>query len=770
MLEDKSKHNCRVGRKPPKGSNSLSAPDPTADILGTAGNQQATSGAWQRSQGAFSGKAKKEYLRWKRQQKAVAGSTDADSSDWGPDESTAATAAIPADSSIRHSSVDKVPQHPARGDYQSSQAQPAKLQQPQGSALHAQQPAPAVLLHSIEHASHVPASSLQDPALSGQDDPTLPLLFRPLVAVPAARFSATSADASAVTATTEGANRAEPQHNVVYLPQLNPIEVGFTPEGFALDMPTRPKWEGLVTTAEQLHKLEEQHFAAWQAALLQVAAAPATSSLAPMPTDVTEWPVADSTSSSAAVSSSLQQPRRRDERQDHELQQEQQQQHNNSRAGGIGRLSFYEGRLELWRQLWRTLEMSDAVLMIVDARNPLLHFSYALYRHVTQQLKLPMLLLLNKSDLVPAAAVSAWQRWLHQHLPGLQVLPVSAAPEQAKASVKAVLGRVLGLTVQRAGKHVNVQDIVGMSVDSLVEVSIARNIHAKRQTQQQALADATTAAAAVANATETEAGWGLDMHSSSSELNQPTVKADKQKTSDASEDWSLQPKQRKQGTRRGRHRLKLVQQQRHPQQQQQQQDKQLQGFSEMFPGQHIQALEDSLEGLTVERTSAGSIAAATDVAASAASSKPLLEFSTAAGLASSGADDNAAGRKQQRQPKQQPVVIGLLGEPNVGKSSTLNALLGSHRVAVSCHPGRTKHYQTHWMSDKLVLCDCPGIVFPRLDVAMPMQVRVILYLLSVFVSQCYLKWIHVAVYLGCYKVSTVVTSSLTPILAANAGK
>ncbi len=51
----------------------------------------------------------------------------------------------------------------------------------------------------------------------------------------------------------------------------------------------------------------------------------------------------------------------------------------------------------------------------------------------------------------------------------------------------------------------------------------------------------------------------------------------------------------------------------------------------------------------------------------------------------------------------------------------MNALLGTHKVAVSSHPGRTKHYQTHYMTPSLMLCDCPGLVFPRLDVSLPMQ-------------------------------------------------
>ena len=37
-------------------------------------------------------------------------------------------------------------------------------------------------------------------------------------------------------------------------------------------------------------------------------------------------------------------------------------------AGDGGVVSFYEGRLEFWRQLWRTLELADVVLMVVDAR------------------------------------------------------------------------------------------------------------------------------------------------------------------------------------------------------------------------------------------------------------------------------------------------------------------------------------------------------------------------------------------------------------------
>lgn len=59
------------------------------------------------------------------------------------------------------------------------------------------------------------------------------------------------------------------------------------------------------------------------------------------------------------------------------------------------------------------------------------------------------------------------------------------------------------------------------------------------------------------------------------------------------------------------------------------------------------------------------------------------------------------------------VTIGLVGYPNVGKSSTINSLLEAKKVAVGATPGKTKHFQTLWLDKSTCLCDCPGLVFPN---------------------------------------------------------
>ncbi|KAI8366817.1 uncharacterized protein BYT42DRAFT_143976 [Radiomyces spectabilis] len=73
----------------------------------------------------------------------------------------------------------------------------------------------------------------------------------------------------------------------------------------------------------------------------------------------------------------------------------------------------------------------------------------------------------------------------------------------------------------------------------------------------------------------------------------------------------------------------------------------------------------------------------------------------------------------EEEPK---ITIGLVGYPNVGKSSTINALIGEKRVSVSSTPGKTKHFQTIHLTPSLVLCDCPGLVFPTFSTTKADQV------------------------------------------------
>ena len=58
-------------------------------------------------------------------------------------------------------------------------------------------------------------------------------------------------------------------------------------------------------------------------------------------------------------------------------------------------------------------------------------------------------------------------------------------------------------------------------------------------------------------------------------------------------------------------------------------------------------------------------------------------------------------------------MVGLTGYPNVGKSSTINALFGSKKTAVAATPGKTKHFQTLNITERMTLCDCPGLVLPK---------------------------------------------------------
>lgn len=91
-------------------------------------------------------------------------------------------------------------------------------------------------------------------------------------------------------------------------------------------------------------------------------------------------------------------------------------------------ISYFELNLETWRQLWRVLEMSDVLLVIVDIRFPALMFPPYLYNYVTRELRKEMILILNKIDLAPAPLVLAWREYFKSRYPELKILYFTSFP------------------------------------------------------------------------------------------------------------------------------------------------------------------------------------------------------------------------------------------------------------------------------------------------------------------------------------------------------
>lgn len=55
-------------------------------------------------------------------------------------------------------------------------------------------------------------------------------------------------------------------------------------------------------------------------------------------------------------------------------------------------------------------------------------FPPSLYKYVVEQEKKDMIVVLNKIDLVPAAAVCAWKQFLTETYPGLKVVYFTSCP------------------------------------------------------------------------------------------------------------------------------------------------------------------------------------------------------------------------------------------------------------------------------------------------------------------------------------------------------
>ncbi|KAJ3274598.1 Guanine nucleotide-binding-like protein 1 [Terramyces sp. JEL0728] len=130
--------------------------------------------------------------------------------------------------------------------------------------------------------------------------------------------------------------------------------------------------------------------------------------------------------------------------------------------------SYFERNLEVWRQLWRVVEMSEIILNVVDIRNPLIHFSIPLYNYVKDMGK-RMVLVFNKIDLVPEANVELWKRYFSDKFPDIAVTCFSCNPKINSKNVSNRYYYSVGVTeVIAACRDMNV-DKVSVDWDGLVK-------------------------------------------------------------------------------------------------------------------------------------------------------------------------------------------------------------------------------------------------------------------------------------------------------------
>ncbi|KAJ6242591.1 guanine nucleotide-binding protein-like 1 [Anaeramoeba flamelloides] len=97
---------------------------------------------------------------------------------------------------------------------------------------------------------------------------------------------------------------------------------------------------------------------------------------------------------------------------------------------GEKEINNFEHNLEVWRQLWRVVERSDILLLITDSRYPLFHFSESLYNYIIKDIGKPLILVLNKIDLVSDDHLIKWRQFFQNKFPKLKIVFFSCKPRK----------------------------------------------------------------------------------------------------------------------------------------------------------------------------------------------------------------------------------------------------------------------------------------------------------------------------------------------------
>jgi len=401
----------------------------------------------------------------------------------------------------------------------------------------------------------------------------------------------------------------------------------------------------------------------------------------------------------------------------------------------------FEKNLEVWRQLWRVCERSDLVVQIVDARNPLLYYTKDLMRYVSE-ISPPkkMLLLVNKADFLTEYQRLVWAQYFNAI--GVRFAFYSAHIEQSKLDA---YGLVEDFDEQN---DVNEEEILWLAKDIVENYSLDIGKNAENVVFDRTAADKYVASE-LSREKEAAAVLALqEQRERPQTIPEEHEESDEEDDDDEDEDDSGDDSGEK--TSSGSEIVK-VDDNRVVKEEKEQEEEQDDGDDEDNFAAYVQKTvgrrlqSDSAEVADADDSEAGEEREEEEGGDALRSSEAAESSVVGAGPQAATVVTATPTSLEQRRARlltrnellllletvteelrlvpqakhDGRICIGLVGYPNVGKSSCINTLLGvakgAHgkvRVGVSSTPGKTKHFQTLVLSDTVMLCDCPGLVFP----------------------------------------------------------
>ena len=365
-------------------------------------------------------------------------------------------------------------------------------------------------------------------------------------------------------------------------------------------------------------------------------------------------------------------------------------------------LNHFEHNIEVWRQLWRVCERSNILIIIADSRNPLFNLPPSLYHYITDIIKKPMILVLNKIDYLPQQCIDEWIDYFRMQYPKLHVIPYTSKPNEI---YRDTISRFKQIHKQKAGGALkldkpvgadlllqSLRDVVKQYKNDTNNISLLSNDTIEQFSFDTTYLDSKLGSLDTNNQSESDP---TDRTSDGIAILGPASR--KARVHDGDSDNDTQTRTNK---KHGKKKNKSYNKARH------------QSLKNDRDDSDSNNDDNVTDDMAQRNTSNPKNHHKTDDIDSD-DNNDIGDVSTVVHNITN--DDIQSNNTNY-------ISLGFIGYPNSGKSSVINSLCGRKLVSVSSTPGHTKYLQSIFLNQYTCLLDSPGLVFPCINMSRAIQV------------------------------------------------